>query len=514
MGEGSASGNASHIYLFKETSMLKKILASVCLLLLPAAADAALPDIASPSKAVLSPSRATLYVNDFITVEDIDGVRCIRILLPSGAQDFQLSLADGQVLRTTGSIVTGGTKGALNEERARLEREITELEGKVLSIKAKMEFASQDPVKNADIDIADLYVKQEQFSKRIKTLKELLKNYPEAVDRYLMVTAALAGDAKDKVSAFYSYSVQDCTWYPAYQINCVPQPDGKGVISVRLEAVVDQGTCFNWNGTEIVLATTGTGAVRQPDLRIWNIGQERAQVRNREVLEGAGAPAMMMAAPVEKRASRPAKAAVADISGTFASWTPLMKGLPQGESRILLAAEEWKENLVWKVRPLDRDARVFLCASHDLEKDKVWPRGKISLSLDGAVIGTDDFAPREGKILLSFGSDPRVQLTAVTEPRKSGTQGFIGKDKIWEWAWKYTVRNDRENAVHVEVERPLPKSVNKDVVVEYTSDPPAKAGSRSLTWTLDIPSHQSRVVSHGVKVTAPEKLSIITPVAP
>ena len=497
--------------------MLKKFFASLCLLLIPFGADAALPELASPAKAVLSPSRATLYVKAAVPVETLDGVPCIRILLPQGARDFQLSLDGAQVLRSSSRMVTDEPKGALNEERSRMEREMTELAGKMLSLEARISFAQKDPVKNADIDIADLHVKQAQMEKRVEFLEAMLKTYPPVQDRFQLITAALADGAKDSVSAFYSYSVADCSWHPEYQINCAPLPDGKGVISVRLEAVVDQKTCFNWNGTEIVLVTTGTGAVRQPDLRTWNIGQERSVVRSRELMAGNAAPmeAAMLAAPAEeRRAATPKKAAVADISGTFASWTPLMKGLPQGESRILLAAEKWNEDLVWKVRPLDRDARVFLCADHELEKDKVWPRGRISLSLDGAVIGTDEFVPRDGKLSLSFGSDPRVQLTAVTEPRKSGTQGFIGKDKVWEWAWKYTIRNDRENVAHVEVERPLPRSVHKEVAVEYSSDPQAKAGNRSLTWTLDIPAHQSRVISHGVKVTAPEKLPIVTPVAP
>ena len=72
--------------------MLKKFFASLCLLLIPFGADAALPELASPAKAVLSPSRATLYVKAAVPVENLDGVPCIRILLPQGARDFQLSL--------------------------------------------------------------------------------------------------------------------------------------------------------------------------------------------------------------------------------------------------------------------------------------------------------------------------------------------------------------------------------------------------------------------------------------
>ncbi|MBP3730195.1 MAG: DUF4139 domain-containing protein [Mailhella sp.] len=498
--------------------MLKQCLATLFLLSLPLCAHAGdapgLPPLTSPAKAVIAPSLATLFVQADIPVEMIDGAPCIRVLLPSNAQDFQIQLDNSQILRTSQRAVIGMPEGELSRERARIESEIAALEGKIAAISAKISYAAEDISRG--IDIQALHIELSAAQQRVKTLKNTLKSYPEKLEQRTLFTAAVTSDAGSKVSAAYSYKVPDCTWHPEYKIDCFPRPDGKGTIKVRLEAVVEQTSCFDWKNTEIQLVTTGAGAVRQPSLRSWNIGHEAEEKRSMARYAMEDSAPMMMAAgnAAPARSKTPAKPAVADISGTFASWTPVMRGLPQGDSRILLNSADGEEDIVWKVRPLNRDARVFLCAEHELEKNIVWPEGRARLSLDGAAIGTDDFTPRKGKVSLSFGTDPRVQLAAKTEPRKSGTQGFIGKDKIWEWAWQYTIRNDRETPVNVAVERPLPKSVNKEVKVEYTTVPQAKAEDARLVWELNIPPHQSAVIEHGVKVTAPEKLPIITPVAP
>ena len=108
-----------------------------------------------------------------------------------------------------------------------------------------------------------------------------------------------------------------------------------------------------------------------------------------------------------------------------------------------------------------------------------------------------------------------MKLTAVTEPRKSGSEGIIAQKKVWEWAWTYTVRNDRETGVTVRVERPVPQSVSKDVVVEYTGKPvpQEEKDEKKLVWTLSLKPHSEASVNHGVRVTAPKDTDI-SPVAP
>ena len=306
--------------------MLKHCLSALFLMALPLAANAAspetLPPLASPARAVLSPSLATLFVRTSIPVETIDGSPCIRILLPANAADLQISLDGARILRMSRRAVIGAPDGGLSRERTRMEKEIAGLEGRSKAILARIEYGAEDISRG--IDIQALYAENAGIKKQIKTLQDTLKDYPESMERRTLVTAALSEQPGSSVDAEYSYKIPDCSWRPEYNIACSPQKDGKGTISVRLEALVEQSSCFDWNGTEIQLVTTGTGSgVRPPSLRSWNIGQEAAQLRERSraLEDGAGA-AMMAAAPMMERKNAPVKPAVADLSGAFASWIP------------------------------------------------------------------------------------------------------------------------------------------------------------------------------------------------
>ena len=271
---------------------------------------------------------------------------------------------------------------------------------------------------------------------------------------------------------------------------------------------------IDWTGCDITLVSKSAEAADLPPLRTWIIGDS-----------GYGAPmraSMNLMAKADSDVSAPEEAAVGaaapvrqDSQGSYVTWKPSMKGLQEGESRILLAEARWQEDLTWAARPLNADARVFLCAEHVLAPGEIWPRGEMDMSVDGVSVGRGDFSPRLGRVRFSFGPDPRVKLTAVTEPRKSGSEGIIAQKKVWEWAWTYTVRNDRETGVTVRVERPVPQSVSKDVVVEYTGKPvpQEEKDEKKLVWTFSLKPHSEASVNHGVRVTAPKDTDI-SPVAP
>ena len=481
-----------------------------------AAASAADGRIADPVRAVLSPQGAVLYVEETLPVEREDGVPTVRMLLPANATDLQIVPGDAPLARITRRIVTGAAQGELSAERVRLEAERVRLNGQVTLWKAQIENAEdKDPLK---VDIPALYVSIEKAKRSIAEIDELLKSYPKNQTTRLLVKAALADEGARSVKVRYSYRISDSRWQPAYNIDCVPGKDGMGRIAVRLEAIVQQNTCFDWKNTEVSLVSKGAGPVRPGSVRSWNVGYERQIERVR----ARGDANMMAAAVMDEAPARMmmkstgsrAPVVVANTQGGYAAWTPSMKGLVQGESRILLASGLWNEPLVWTVRPLNRDAQVYICAEHKLDGAMVWPEAQATLSVEGVAVGQDRFSPREGKVFLAFGNDPRVRLTAKTEPRKSGTEGFIGKTRIWDWAWSYTVRNDRDQAVNVSVERPRPKSVHKDVTVEYSGTPSPVLEDNVLKWKLQVAPHSESVVKHAVKVTAPEKLEIVTPVSP
>ncbi|MBQ2477334.1 MAG: DUF4139 domain-containing protein, partial [Desulfovibrio sp.] len=384
------------------------------------------------------------------------------------------------------------------------------LDGRVSALKAQAKEIFKDPSKTAKVE--ELYAAVASAEARIEHINAALKRFPAQKATGRLVTAVLAdAPSQATIKVACGYTLSSCGWTPSYAIDCVPGKDGMGEISVRLEANVVQRSGMDWAEAELTLVSADTGATGLPNLHSWVVGEEHVYRSNRREMEDAAPMAMEEASPRMRKAAAPQ--AQAHTSGSYASWTPYAKGLKQGENRVLIASDTWKERLVWRARPLNRDARVFLTCEHEFDGKAYWPAGPARLSVEGVAVGQTSFAPAKGKVLVSFGPDPRVTLAAATEPRKSGTEGFIGTKKVWEWAWTYTVRNDRETPVSLRIERPLPQSADKEVLVEHTEEPAARTEDKALVWELACAPRKSVAIRHGVKVTAPEKKDL-SPSAP
>ena len=468
--------------------------------------------VLQPSKALISPGGASLTGTAVLPVNRNGGAPSVSVLLPDGAQSVVLGVRGHQIARVTRADVPFEATGRVSSEGRDIRARLAALNGRLAFLDARV----RELVKTPDGGNAEkLCQEREQLKLQISDLKALEKKYQDGSHTGLLVTAVLAGSvSEESVTVSCSYLLPGCSWKPVYSADCAPGKDGKGTLSVRLEGVVRQFSGIDWTGCDITLVSKSAEAVDLPPLRTWIIGDS-----------GYGAPmraSMNLMAKADSDVSAPEEAAVGaaapvrqDSQGSYVTWKPSMKGLQEGESRILLAEARWQEDLTWVARPLNADARVFLCAEHVLAPGEIWPRGEMDMSVDGVSVGRGDFSPRLGRVRFSFGPDPRVKLTAVTEPRKSGSEGIIAQKKVWEWAWTYTVRNDRETGVTVRVERPVPQSVSKDVVVEYTGKPVPQEDKdeKKLVWTLSLKPHSEASVNHGVRVTAPKDTDI-SPVAP
>lgn len=466
-----------------------------------------------PSKALISPGGASLTGTAVLPVNRNGGVPSVSVLLPDGARSVVLEVKGYRIARVTRASVPFEATGSVSSEGRDIRARLSELNGRLAFLDARV----RELVKTPDGGNAEkLFQEREQLKLQINDLKVLEKKYQDGPHTGLLVTAALAGSVReDRVTVSCSYLLPGCSWNPVYSADCAPGKDGKGTLSVRLEAVVRQFSGIDWTDCDVTLVSKSAEAADLPPLRTWIIGDSgyggapmRASM-NLMARDDSAAPAPEEA---EAKAAPPVRQ---DSQGSYVTWKPSMKGLQEGESRILLAEARWQEDLTWVARPLNADARVFLCAEHVLAPGEIWPRGEMDMSVDGVSVGRGDFSPRLGRVRFSFGPDPRVKLTAVTEPRKSGSEGIIAQKKVWEWAWTYTVRNDRETGVTVRVERSVPQSVSKDVVVEYTGKPvpQEEKDEKKLVWTLSLKPHSEASVNHGVRVTAPKDTDI-SPVAP
>ncbi|MDO5538085.1 MAG: DUF4139 domain-containing protein, partial [Desulfovibrionaceae bacterium] len=354
-----------------------------------------------------------------------------------------------------------------------------------------------------------------QTEDSLKSVDQKLSILPARERKWKLVTLRISeGKPAATAKVEYSYVLPGCRWQPVYTVSCDPSAepgkDRKTWINVRLEAEITQPSGLDWPGTHLSLVLGGSGYAELPALDSWVIGENGSRP--------AGMPRarlMMAAAPEAASADGNAVSAM-DGSGTYTVWTPPLTGLAAGMNRVTLDHADWQEQLVWTARPLNSDTSVYLCAEHQLtEREHAWPAGRASMIADDVHVGDMTFSPRAGSVFLSFGRDPRVSLEARTEPRRSGQQGLIGKKKVWEWEWTYTVRSALEREALVRVERPLPLSTYKGCEVQFTTVPQAAEDrtEKKLTWEFALPAGAEKSLKHTVRVTAPEDARI-APVAP
>ncbi len=444
----------------------------------------------------------------------------VRLLLPKDASNMQFRVENAIVADIAEKNISLPAKAdsssmysALLARKNKLSAEILWLMTKITQAQNSTAGKISEEIQADCTRMAQAQAELDEVSKSLASEKE-----PERVWK-LVTLRLLKADALKKAEISYSYHLGSCSWKPVYTMSCTPSAPKP--ITARLEAVISQTSGMDWKETEIQLINGNAGSAILPDLRQWHIGSA-AESAASPMPAALGAPrAKMMALNDTDEEAAPdfagsSASASADTGGSYVVWKPVIQGLSAGTSRVLLTEGSWQEKLFWTARPLNNDARVYICAEHTLSAEEaVWPEGTMQLSVDGTYAGQGYFRPRDGKIFLSFGNDPRVTLTAQSEPRKKGQQGFIGAKQVWEWGWTYTVRNDRESDIEVRIERPLPVSTNKDVAVSFSGTPAPREDQKEkkLVWTATVPARSATSIQHAVKATAPKDMEMY-PVEP
>ena len=480
----------------------------------------------SPRTARLTPSGGLLEVEQQAPVLTANGISQVRVVLPAGAENLRLSVPGHTIVRWASVAQTIDQSGDLAKMRDERQRAVMTLSGKLEAVKAQLALWQGEGAEGSFQDLTQrekrmaevvpgLNYEKADLERRLALLKQELQQLPPSPEMGQSVLITL----QKSVSAAtlpvrYSYTLRNCGWRAAYSFDA--QPDkGKGdTTQVRFMAEVWQFSGMDWADTQLILVSRGQGP-REPDpLPRWVIDSQPQPVA--QPLAKA-APRMMMAADAAMLEAAPAPVApvVADTTGVYASWTLGEKGLPEGRSRLLVLESEWKAPLQWLARPSTGESRVWLMARPTLPEGQIWPDGQAEFSVDGQGVGTGQFHAKGNETTLYFGADPRVQVTATADVRQRGEKGFIGKSRTWTWGWTYTVRNTRDKAVTVRLERPMPMVVDQGVTVTYRDKPQAQQDTQEhlLFWNVDVAAGGKAEVKHELTLTSPVEIQL-DPYAP
>ena len=482
---------------------------------------------ASPRTARLTPSGGQLEVEQQAPVLTANGISQVRVVLPAGAENLRLSVPGHTIVRWASVPQPIDQSGDLAKMREDRQHALMTLSGKLEGVKAQLALWNGEGAEGNFQDLTQrekrmaevvpaLNYEKADLERRLALLKQELQQLPPSPEMGQSVLITL----QKSVSAAtlpvrYSYTLRNCGWRAAYSFDA--QPDkGKGdTTQVRFMAEVWQFSGMDWADTQLILVSRGQGQREPAPLPRWVIDSQPQPVAQPLV---KAAPRMMMAADAEMAEAAPAPAAapvVADTTGVYASWTLGEKGLPEGRSRLLVLESEWKTPLQWLARPSSGESRVWLMARPTLPEGQIWPDGQAEFSVDGQGVGTGQFHAKGNETTLYFGADPRVQVTATADVRQRGEKGFIGKSRTWTWGWTYTVRNTRDKAVTVRLERPMPMVVDQGVTVTYRDKPQAQQDAQEhlLFWNVDVAAGGKAEVKHELTLTSPVEIQL-DPYAP
>ena len=482
-----------------------------------AAPDAALP--VAPLAARISPSGGLLKVEQQAPTTDGENANQLRIVLPAGAENFQVSVPGHTVVRWSLAPQALDPNGGLGRLRAEKQHALMTLCGKLDAVKAQMDLweagtpngSFQDMVQRekrlAEVVPALSYEKAD-LERRVALLRQELQHLPASPELGQVVLVTLQKPvAAASALVRYSYTLPDCGWRPVYVFDAHPDKDKGDATDVRFMAEVWQFSGMDWNNARLTLVSGGEGPREPAPLPRWIIDSQAPPV----VQPLAKAAPRMLAAVAED--SLPEAAAAAPVvaeTGVYASWTLTERGLPEGRARLLVTEDMWKAPLQWLARPSEGESRVWLMARYALPTEKVWPAGSAEFRVDGQNVGAGSFRPRGNEATLYFGVDPRVQITATADARQRGEKGIIAKSRTWSWAWTYTVRNARQRAVTVRLERPMPMLADKDVTVTYNDKPQAQQNVQEhmLFWNVDVPAGGKAEVRHSLTVASPVEMQL------
>jgi uncharacterized protein (TIGR02231 family) len=131
-----------------------------------------------------------------------------------------------------------------------------------------------------------------------------------------------------------------------------------------------------------------------------------------------------------------------------------------------------------KVRVVPRRDLAPMVTAEAERPEGVWLPGDVQLYRDGAYIGSTFWqAHAKDRLVLPFGRDDRVQVSANRVKNRTGSAGFVGTRAERQIADLYTVISRHKGPVELLVLEAKPVAVSDNIKVEAVFEPKPKTDS-------------------------------------
>jgi len=298
----------------------------------------------------------------------------------------------------------------------------------------------------------------------------------------------------------YSYYLDSASWSPEYTLNALPEEDQ---VDLVWRAQVVQRSGSDWSDADLRVATASRRfRPDPPQVREWVIRPARPE-RAKKMAEDAqalSARAGKKEAPQELQRER---AFFADI------YKLGRKDLPAGEKqRLTLERLSLSAAFVHLLRPLDA-RECFIRAKIQSEERMRLPEGKAALELEGAYVGRSSFSMRGKEAIVSFGPDRDVLSDVKRLTKKGGKQGFFQGEKTYQWGWRCTIANTRDQAIRLRLELPWPRLRSDEIELEPLHDfTKEDVREHKAVKKMDIAASSNATVEYGVRIVYPKDMDL------
>ncbi len=369
--------------------------------------------------------------------------------------------------------------------------------------------------------------RQGEIAREMQALQVSLNELAPQNKMQTVVRVNVSAEA-DANSAFeIEYKVNEAGWRPVYdaRLELGQTGDGSRLELVRRASVFQQ-TGESWNGVELALSTARPNlSTTPPELNSQEIdelrppvGLQESAVQHRVLRkEGAGGVGIL-SAPAADAVIAAAPEVVAELAGFQAIFRIPGRNTVEntGETKtVTIDSFKHEADLHALVVPR-HDLSAYLMASFTHEGETPLLPGKISLSRDGAFIGSGTLpmlAPGQSHEM-GFGVDDQILVTRTETDKEKGESGFISAVSTDRRSWKMTVINQHDFEMPVVLRDRMPVSNREDIrirLTDQTTTPDARdVDDRRgiLQWRQMVSAGETWAIEFGYEVSWPKEMNI------
>lgn len=356
-----------------------------------------------------------------------------------------------------------------------------------------------------------LHKNKNVFQKRLDKIKvDNAKTYvakPTYPKYQIIVT--VSSDAVTSGNMNINYLVNNASWSPTYDIRTsgVNKP-----VELTYKANIYQNSGENWDNIQLKLSTNNPNKSKvKPILPVWYLNYYTPQRVTRSDLSAnydkKYAETLSQTGIVDDDELEE-KLAPAQTSAYYSTMNENLTNIefslsipytiPSDGENHLVAIKN--DQLIAKyqyhmVPKLDRDA--FLVADiKGFEKLNLLP-AKATVYFEGTFIGETMINPNVmgDSLAVTLGRDERISIRRklIKEENK---ENLLGENKIKNYTYELSLKNNRINNVAVIVEDHIPVPNHKDIKVDLINDSNAKYTKETglLTWSFNLTSKQSKKI--------------------